>query len=92
MARKRKLTSPQIRRIFQSPKTAKALSLQFAISPQMIYLIRSGRYYGGITRGLKRATKDARGVQRSLGSRIDLNALADAIIDRLIKRLRTVKA
>lgn len=83
MDRRRKITNSQIRKIFRSPETAKALGRRFGISEQMIYLIRSRRVHHGITRGLKRGT-----TSRSVSPKIDTVALADAIIDRLIKRLR----
>jgi hypothetical protein len=89
MARKRKLNSAQIREIFRSREPAKALSQQFGVSQQMIYLIRSGRYYADITGGPKRARKASRSALLSAQPSVDVNALADAVIDRLIKRLRT---
>ena len=92
MARARKLNSSKIRKIFQSPETAKALSRRFGVSTQMIYLIRSGGYYGDITKGLKRAGKVGRDALHAVQPRIDINALADAVLDRLIKRLRVAKA
>jgi hypothetical protein len=91
MARKRKLNSAQIREIFRSREPTKALSQQFGVSQQMIYLIRSGRYYPDITGGPKRARKASRSALLSAQPSVDVNALADAVIDRLIKRLRTGK-
>lgn len=83
MDRRRKINDSQIREIFKSPERASALSKRFRISEQTIYLIRSGREHRGITQGLKRGT-----ATRAPAVNVDTIALADAIIDRLIKRLR----
>ena len=83
MDHRRKISDSQIRAIFKSPETAKALGRRFGVSEQMIYLIRSRRVHDRITKGLKRGT-----APRPASTKIDTAALADAIIDRLVKRLR----
>ncbi len=83
MDHRRKISDSQIRAIFKSPETAKALGRRFGVSEQMIYLIRSRRVHDRITKGLKRGT-----AARPVSTRIDTAALADAIIDRLVRRLR----
>ena len=88
MARKSKLRPAQIRQIYRSQETAKALGERYGLSPQMIYLIKSGRAHDKITRGVKRGTrKVAR--RKTKEAALNINALADAIIDRVIKRLRS---
>ena len=87
MARLRKLTPAKIRKIFQSRETAQALGTRFGISQQMVYLIRSGRAHAVITRGLNRG-KDAKRVSAASERSLNVNRLADAIVDRLIKRLK----
>jgi hypothetical protein len=81
--RRRKISDSQIRAIFKSPETAKALGRRFGVSEQMVYLIRSRRVHDQITKGLKRGMPI-----RPVSARIDTVALADAIIDRLLRRLR----
>lgn len=83
MDRRRKISDSQIRTIFKSPETAKALGRRFGVSEQMVYLIRSRRVHNQVTKGLKRGT-----AVRPVSTKIDTVALADAIIDRLIRRLR----
>jgi hypothetical protein len=81
--RRRKISDSQIRAIFKSPETAKALGRRFGVSEQMVYLIRSRRVHDQITKGLKRGMP-----MRPVSTKIDTVALADAIIDRLLRRLR----
>lgn len=83
MDRRRKISDSQIRTIFKSPEPAKALGSRFGVSEQMVYLIRSRRVHNRITKGLKRGMP-----VRAASTKIDTVALADAIIDRLIRRLR----
>jgi hypothetical protein len=87
MARKRKLTPATVRKIFKSAETGKALSAQFGVSQHMIYLIRSGRAHQKTTSGLE-ASKRARGrkASRTPTAKIDVNALADALLDRIMAR------
>ena len=84
MDRRRKISDSQIRTIFKSAETAKALGTRFGVSEQMVYLIRSRRVHDDVTKGLKRGTA----VRPAASTKIDTVALADAIIDRLIRRLR----
>lgn len=83
MDRRRKISDTQIRTIFKSPETAKALGRRFGVSEQMVYLIRSRRVHDRVTKGLKRGMP-----MRPAATKIDTVALADAIIDRLLRRLR----
>jgi len=83
MDHRRKISDSQIRAIFGSPETAKVLGSRFGVSEQMIYLIRSRRVHRDLTKGLVRGRP-----ARQASPKIDAAALADAIIDRLIKRLR----
>jgi hypothetical protein len=86
MARKSKLRPAQIRQIYRSTETAKALGTRYDISQQMIYLIKGGRVHKRITKGLTRRSKSAPAHTQAT---IDIDALADAIVNRLIKRLRS---
>jgi hypothetical protein len=54
----------------------------------MVYLIKSGRAHERFTKNLKRGSK-LRPAAGRYGAAINVDALADAIIDRLIKRLRS---
>ena len=83
MDRRRKMSDSQIRAIFKSPETAKTLGRRFGVSEQMIYLIRSRRVHRDLTKGLARGRP-----ARPASTKIDTIALADAIIDGFIKRLR----
>jgi hypothetical protein len=87
MARKRKLTPATVRKIFKSADTGKALAAQFGVSQHMIYLIRSGRAHQKTTTGLD-TPKRSRGrkASRVPSSNIDMNALADALLDRFMAR------
>jgi transposase-like protein len=89
MPRKRKLTPAAVRKIFQSSDTAAAIAPQFGVSAGMIHMIRQGRRYNEITQGLV-APKRARGRRAATKqtAQLDLGALADAILDRLVARLR----
>jgi hypothetical protein len=90
LARRGKLKPTQIRKIFGATETAKALGKRFGVSPQMIYLIRSGRAYRTITDGLTTNRREVtpKHSRSATAPQIDVNALADAIIDRLIIRLK----
>ncbi len=90
MARRGKLTPSAVRKIFKSEATAAALSSQYGVSQNMIYLIRSGRAHQRIT-GTLTPAKTRLSRQAARGSRIDINALADALLDRLVKRLRLAR-
>jgi hypothetical protein len=84
MDRRRKVSDSDIRQIFRSAEPAPVLSKQFGISEQMVYLIRSGRAHSRITQGLHKPT-----ATRAAADKVVIIAIADAIIDRLIARLRT---
>ena len=88
MPRRRKLTNAAVRNIFTSQETAKALGARYGVSINMIYLIRSGRAHGKITAGLP-APKRTRGRRAAVvrDVKIDVKALADALIERLATRL-----
>ena len=89
MARKGKLGSAAVRKIFKSVETAKALGSRYGVSQNMIYLIRAGRAHQKVTSGLA-APKRTRG-RRSAATpdaRIDIDKLADALLARIIARLR----
>jgi hypothetical protein len=89
MPRKRKLTPAAVRKIFKSPETAAAMAPQYGVSTGMIHMIRQGRRYHEITEGII-APKRARGHQKfpTANPKFDIDALADAIVDRLIARLQ----
>jgi hypothetical protein len=89
MPRKRKLTPAAVRKIFKSRETAAAIAPQYGVSAGMIHMIRRGRRYHEITEGII-PPKKTRGRQKSLTANpnFDVDALADAILDRLIARLR----
>jgi hypothetical protein len=90
MPRKRKLTPAAVRRIFKSNETAKALGTRYGVSQNMIYLIRSGRAHQGLTKGLPARDRQRRGRPATAANvNIDIKALADALLDRLIARLRS---
>ncbi len=89
MARKGKLGSAAVRKIFKSVETAKALGSRYGVSQNMIYLIRSGRAHQKVTGGLA-APKRTRGRRSAQApdARIDINKLADALLNRIVARLR----
>ena len=91
MPRKGKLTRAAVRRIFQSPNTAASLAPEYGVSDGLIHMIRQGRRYQEFTRDLV-ASKRTRGRRKSMTPsrqvNVDIDALADAILDRLVKRLR----
>lgn len=87
MARRSKLTPAQIRQIFRSADTAKVLASRYRVSEQTIYLIRAGRAHGPITKGLAASPKRRQRGATAI-TQINLDALADKIIERLIRRLK----
>jgi hypothetical protein len=89
MPRKRKLTPAAVRKIFKSREIAAAIAPQYGVSAGMIHMIRQGRRYHEITEGLI-APKKPRGRHKSLTAnpKFDIDALAGAIVDRLIARIR----
>lgn len=88
MARPKKLTPAAVRSIFKSTEPATKVGPRFGVSTNLIYLIRSGRIHKKITSNLA-VPKKAKGRQRAatIAANIDMDALADAIIDRLMARL-----
>ena len=90
MARTRKLTPAAVRKIFSSSETAKALSDRYGVSQNMIYLIRSGRAHKALTKGLATPKRSRGGRPKSsvIGTKGAIDALADALLDRLIARFR----
>lgn len=89
MPRKSKLTPAAVRRICASKVSAKDLAAQYGVTPNYIYAIRQGRSRRDVTRG-QAAAKVRRGRKpiRARTGEIDINALADALIDRVIARLK----
>ena len=88
MARPKKLTPAAVRRIFKSTGSAPTIAKQFGVSANLVYLIRNGRIHKKVT-GAMAAPARARGRRGSAdtAANINVNALADAIIDRLSVRL-----
>jgi hypothetical protein len=85
MDRRRKVSDQAIRQIFVSKEPASVLGRRFHISEQMVYLIRSRRAHAAITHALHRNTAGAK--KPPVLTKADVAALADAIIERLVKRL-----
>jgi len=77
-----------VRKIFTSKETAKALSTHHGVSVNMVYLIRSGRAHGKLTEGLP-APRRTRGRRATYARdvKIDIKALANAVVDGLVARL-----
>ncbi len=97
MPRRQKLSDAAVRRIYASKNSAKELSTQYGVSVNTVYLIRQGRRRQDVTgastaRSVKpstaRGVKQGRQVRRPAERQVDINALADAVIDRLLKRLK----
>ena len=87
MARARKLKPAAVRAIFKSTEPATKVGPKFGVSTNLIYLIRAGRIHKQITAKMSPPVK-ARGRQRGAAApaNLDMTALADAIIDRLLAR------
>lgn len=85
MARGYKLRPSTVRKIFSSTEPAPAMAKRFGVSTNLIYLIRQGRVHKKVTKGLAPAVR-SKGT-KSATPAIDLDALADAVIDRLVSRL-----
>jgi hypothetical protein len=90
MPRKRKLTPVAVRKIFASSETAKSLGERYGVSQNMIYLIRSRRSHKALTKGLVAPKRSPGGRPKSsvVGTKGAIDALADALLDRLIARFR----
>ena len=65
------------------------MAKRFGVSTNLIYLIRQGRVHKKITGGLASPAPVKKTKGKTDARAIDLDALADAIIDRLVARLRT---
>ena len=91
MPRKRKLTPAAVRRIFKSAGSAKALAERYGVSTNLVHMIRQGRRHEKITAGLAAPKRvGGRKASRPAEVKIDIRALADALLERLIARLRRV--
>jgi hypothetical protein len=91
MPRKHKLSDAAVRKIYTSKVSAKDLSVRYDVSPNTIYLIRQGRRRQDVTRTLPAAKVSRREkVSRGPEGKADIDALADALFDRIVARLRNV--
>jgi hypothetical protein len=89
LARRRKLTPKAVRAIFKSLESAPQAARQFKVSTQLVYLIRAKRIHKAVTARLKAPMRVARGQKIPRPAfKIDIRALADAIVESLAKRLR----
>ena len=90
MPRKQKLSNAAVRRIYTSKNSAKELSTQYGVSVNTVYLIRQGRRRQDVTGAspARRVGARRRQMRRPAERPVDINALADAVIDRLLKRLK----
>ena len=89
MPRRQKLSDDAVRKIYTSKNSAKELSAQYGVSVNTVYLIRQGRRRQDVTGASPaRGVKQRRQVRRPAERPVDINALADAVIDRLLKRLK----
>ncbi len=89
MPRKSKLSPAAIRRISASKESAKDLAARYGVTAGYIYAIRRGRGRKDVT--VAPPTAKVRRGQKPIRARngeIDINALADALVDRLIARLK----
>ena len=89
MPRKSKLSAAIVRKIYTSKEGVKDLAERYGVTPNYIYAIRQGRSRKDVT-GAPIATKVRRGrkaIPASEGG-MDINALADALIDRIVARLK----
>ena len=93
MARPRKLNRTAVRAIYRSPATAAEIAPRYDVSTALISQIRQRRRYQDETRGLK-APRRVRGRRRHEGRRLpqrdamEFTRLVDAVVDRLLGRLR----
>jgi hypothetical protein len=91
MPRKQKLSAAAVRKIYTSKESAQSLSARYGVSPNAVYLIRQGRRRQDITRLLTKGTVTRkRRTTRRAAKPIDMRVLADAVLDRLIARLRKI--
>jgi hypothetical protein len=84
-----KLSPAAVHKIFKSTDTAKVLGARHGVSQQMVYLIKSGRVHKKLTSGLTAPPRTrGRRTARKPDVRSDINALADALLKRIIARLK----
>jgi hypothetical protein len=91
MPRKHKLSAAAVRKIYTSKESAQSLSARYGVSPNSVYLIRQGRRRQDVTRSLTKGTvtRKRRAPRRTVEP-TDMKALADAVLDRLIARLKRI--
>jgi transposase-like protein len=96
MARRRgrgKLNPAKVRAIFTSRDPAKEIATKYGVSHNLVYLIQARRIHKTVTENI-RAPRRTRRRGRAMTTartgtvRVDLNKLANAIVKRLIMRLR----
>jgi hypothetical protein len=88
MPRRRKLTPAAVRNIYKSTETAKTQAERFGVSANLVYMIRQGRRHQGLTKGIAAPVRKRGRRSANPGGGMDLNVLADRIIDRLVARLK----
>jgi len=90
--RRRKLSPAQVRAIFKSREPAVKTAAKYGVSPNLVYVIQARHIHKAITQNMKAPRRTRRrgraGSARAGTVRVDLNKLADAIVKRLISRLR----
>jgi len=86
----RKLSPAQVRAIFTSRDSAVEVAKKFKVSQNLVYLIWSRRVHAAITKAIRkpRRTRTVKRMSGQVRSSIDIDKLADAIVKRLIARLR----
>lgn len=89
MPRKSKLSPAAVSRICASKESAKDLAARYGVTASYVYSIRRGRGRKDVA-GAPPAAKVRRGQKpiRARNGEMDINALADALVDRLIARLK----
>lgn len=89
MPRKSKLSPAAVRRICASKESVKDLVARYGVTASYIYAIRRGHGRKGVA-GTPTAAKGRREQKptRARSEELDINALADALIDRVIARLK----
>jgi len=88
MAGTRKLTPAAVRKIFRSTGPAKDDASRYDVSLNLVYLIRQGKVHKPITEKLAAPVRSrGRGPSKASTARIDVKALANAIVEGLTARL-----
>jgi hypothetical protein len=90
---RRKLTPAKVHAIFKSVDPVVKIAKRFKVSPNLVYLIHGRKIHQALTQNIRAPRRTGRRrrrgvVARATTVRIDLNRLADKIIQRLIQRLR----